>query len=159
MSVCTYYSSVWVHGQTLLLHLLFFSGMTGLPQETLREADSPEELSPYGSPLRGPPGPWTFSDYWTSWGFPHTKKVLSKNWETYNLGARSTLFASFQRIQQLQNTGRAGFLNSPGDFCCLGSPLCATAILRVQYICREALLRARRYAYWLIRTWGNTWLL
>ena len=56
-SVCTYYSSVWVHVQTLPLHPLLFSGMTGVLQLNLRAAASPEYLSPYGSPQGGPPWP------------------------------------------------------------------------------------------------------
>ena len=80
-------------------------------------AASPEELSSYGSPRWGPPGPWTFSDNWTAWGIPHTKKVSYKNWESYNLGVNSILVTRFHCTQQLRNTGRSGLLSSPSDFC------------------------------------------
>ena len=49
-SVCTYYLSIWVYEQTLLLHPLFLSEFTVLLQVNLRAAASPKELSPYGSP-------------------------------------------------------------------------------------------------------------
>ena len=80
-------------------------------RKTCALSASPEELPPYIIPHWGPPGTWTFSDDWTAWGFPHTKKVSSNNLEAYNLGVCSTLVTRFQRIQQLQNTGRSGFLN------------------------------------------------
>ena len=59
-SVRTYYSSVRVHGHTLLLYYLFLSGNNDLLQVNLRAAVSPEEIPPYSSSRRGPPGPWKF---------------------------------------------------------------------------------------------------
>ena len=90
----------------------------------------PEELPTYGSPRWGPLGTWTFSDKWTAWDVLQTKTVSSKNWKSYNLGERSTLITRFYRTQQMQKTGRSGFLNSPGDFFWLESPRWATTLLR-----------------------------
>ena len=91
---------------------------------------SPGELSPYDIPRRGPPGTWTFSYGWTAWVVPQTKRLSSKNWEAYNLSVSSTLVTRFQRTQQLWNTGWAGFLNSPGDFCWLDLPRWANTVLQ-----------------------------
>ena len=109
-----------------------FSSKTWLAchSKTCALAASPEELPPYGIPRQGPPGTWNVLDVWTAWGVPQTETVSSMNWEAYNLGASSTLVTRFYRKQQQWNTFLSGFLNSPGDFCWLESPIRATAVLR-----------------------------
>ena len=98
-------------------------------KKTCALAYSPEKLSPNVNPRRGPPGPWTYADDWTVWGTNQTKTVSSKNWEAHNLGVNSTLVTRFHCTQQLWNTGRVSFLNSPGDFCWLYSQNWTTALL------------------------------
>ena len=48
-----YYSSVWVHGNTLPLHTLLFSGMNVLPQENLRFSCLPWRIIPLRQTLPG----------------------------------------------------------------------------------------------------------
>ena len=76
-------------------------------RKTFDLAASPEELSPYGIPRRGTPGPWTFLDDWTAWGLPHTKTVSYNIWEAYNLGVISTLVTRFHLTQYFKNETQA----------------------------------------------------
>ena len=67
----------------------------------------PEELFSYGIPLRGPPEPWNFRDYWTAWGVAQTKIVSSNNRETYNLGVCWIFVTLFHLTQAFKNETRA----------------------------------------------------
>ena len=113
----------------ILSHYILFSSQAWLAfhRKTCALSASPEELSPYNSPRRGSPGTWNYSYDWTAWGITQTKTVSSNNWEAYNLGVHSTLVTRFHCTQQLWDTGRAGFLNSPGDFGWLDLPRWDTA--------------------------------
>ena len=43
----------------------------------------------------GPPGIWTFSDNWNTWGVTHTESIYSNIWEAYNLHVNSTFITWF----------------------------------------------------------------
>ena len=98
-SLHTYYLSLWLHGQTLLLHLIFFSRMIG--PATGNPALYLPLLNNYiltEAPM-GTTRDLNFSDNLTVWGVPQTKILSSKKSEAYNLGVHSTLVTKFHRTQ------------------------------------------------------------
>ena len=109
---------IWMHGKTLMLHPFTYQEQIslkvkhGLGQNPLKNYPLKEE------PFRGLPGSWYFSDSWTDWGFPNTKSVSSKDWVDYNWCATLNSHHPVSYYIKLKNTGRSGFLNSPGDFYC-----------------------------------------
>ena len=122
MSVHMYYYSFCTNVQMLPLYPIFLSSIIVCHMRTRAFTGFLEYLSPYGSPCKGTPGTWTFSENWTFWGVLQNKTVSYKNWDAYNLGTHSTLFIHICITRKLQNTGRVGFLNLPGGIFWLDSP-------------------------------------
>ena len=95
LSNCTGYSSIWVHVRTLLLHPLFFSIITGLPQENLIFIFLPWIIIPLRQPPLGKTSVVNFNTAEFPGAYPRLKQCPPITGGGYNLGACSTLVPSF----------------------------------------------------------------